>query len=155
MNQIASLGARGHWLIGATDLCISHSKAFGSGFYGKVVEGLMQGTPIAVKLPKDPSDVALNSWHFTSQANELRVLRNLRHPHIVPFYGSDGISAREPSAKLGSKKATTSGATRFWSSWRVPGVDIDRGGQPRVQVEPLLSPSPFCLIGCHSCYRQD
>ena len=57
----------------------------GSGGEGTVYRALWQGTPVAVKV-----------WHETgwgdeqlaSVCREVEVLRRLRHPHIVEFYGA-------------------------------------------------------------------
>ena len=56
----------------------------GSGSFGIVVQGTFVGTPIAVKLANN------SATHNSAKelANELRVLRYVRHPNIAMFHGS-------------------------------------------------------------------
>jgi len=127
LEQIASLGIREHWLIKVDDLKIMHKQVLGSGSYGMVVSGVVQNTPVAVKLPKDPANAELNTRHFISLANELRVLRHLRHPNIVHFYGACVIEGGLAQAKTGFGPSTSAGGGNHLALVleRVEGTSLD------------------------------
>jgi len=70
----------------AADVQWSPEKKLGKGAFGVVVEGVICGSPVAVKL----SQTGLNeqsSLTAPQLVNEIRVLRHVRHPNIVFFYG--------------------------------------------------------------------
>jgi len=56
----------------------------GHGGFGIVMAGQFQGTPVAAKIIKTPFDA---HRAIVSLCNEVRILRKLRHPHIVSLYG--------------------------------------------------------------------
>ena len=60
-------------------------RVLGRGGFGLVVEGLYYSAPVAVKLFASKS----NAMHeHEAVMNELRVLRRLKHPNVVVFYGA-------------------------------------------------------------------
>lgn len=81
VDEIAKLGLQEHWLIPAAELEPECADALGHGGFGVVVAGRYHGARVALK-------VALYSKGLASVANEIRMLRRLRHPNIVPFYGA-------------------------------------------------------------------
>eukprot|EP00931_Biecheleriopsis_adriatica_P108043 TRINITY_DN82375_c0_g1_i1.p1 TRINITY_DN82375_c0_g1~~TRINITY_DN82375_c0_g1_i1.p1 ORF type:complete len:757 (+),score=116.31 TRINITY_DN82375_c0_g1_i1:54-2324(+) len=87
LHDIAHTGFSEHWLLTSRQVNVDTTLEHGSGAYGKVYLGeFCCGTKVAVKLPKslDQDDQA----YLPSFVNELRVLRRLRHPNIVLFYGA-------------------------------------------------------------------
>jgi len=66
LQRIASLGSREHWLINASDLRVAQNKVLGAGSYGVVLAGAVQGTPVAVKVPRDPANFDLSRSSGTS-----------------------------------------------------------------------------------------
>ncbi|CAE8604629.1 unnamed protein product, partial [Polarella glacialis] len=93
--RLAMLGKEERWLIDEDMLEIGSGKVLGQGSFGIVVAGLMAGTEVAIKMPKGE----LHSGTLWSVANELRILRHIRHPNVVAFYGAS-ISYGETPAIL-------------------------------------------------------
>lgn len=65
----------------------------GSGAFGKVVEGVIEpkGFVVAIKhmtFPGAQGDAKKNAADATTMVEEIRLMKNLRHPHIVAYYGS-------------------------------------------------------------------
>ncbi|CAE8609977.1 unnamed protein product, partial [Polarella glacialis] len=70
-----------HWLIEPDQLeCLVK---IGSGSFGTVVSGEYLGAEVAIKVPLGES----SCQRVQSLGNEIRVLRRLRHPNIVAFFG--------------------------------------------------------------------
>lgn len=85
-DGLKQLGHDEHWLIPAGELRVLH-ELVGSGGFGEVRTALYHGATVAVKVPKVQADASLRE-NLASIAQELRVLRYLRHPNIVLFYGA-------------------------------------------------------------------
>jgi len=85
LTRVAGLGHREHWLLSTKDIMLQPSRRLGQGSFGVVIEGSFCGTPVAVKLANGliPSSIQ----GLPQLANELRVLRRVRHPNIVLFHG--------------------------------------------------------------------
>jgi len=87
LEQIAQLGIKEHWLIPMEQLKPDGSKncVLGCGGFGLVFRARYHGALVAVKAP-----LRTDSCHkgLASTAQELRMLRRMKHPHIVSFYGS-------------------------------------------------------------------
>ncbi|CAE8688712.1 unnamed protein product [Polarella glacialis] len=81
---LAVMGKEERWLIDEYMLEIGSGKVLGQGSFGIVFAGLMAGTEVAIKMPKGE----LHSGTLRSVANELRILRHIRHPNVVAFYGA-------------------------------------------------------------------
>jgi len=82
-EELVDLGRREHWLIPAKDIAkIEPDMMLGKGGFGSVHAGLLHGSPIASKEPAQ--------WHRATfaLANELCVLRRIRHPNIVILHGA-------------------------------------------------------------------
>jgi len=83
--QIVAQGLAEHWLINMQDLAISDCIA-GRGGFGDVRPGMLyDSTKVALKTGRAAKDRAREVWQ--SLANEIRLLRRLRHPNIVLFFG--------------------------------------------------------------------
>uniref|UniRef100_A0A7S0A601 Protein kinase domain-containing protein n=1 Tax=Pyrodinium bahamense TaxID=73915 RepID=A0A7S0A601_9DINO len=89
LQRIADLGLQEHWLIPVQHLQPHRSEGsvLGRGGFGVVVRAWYHGAAVAVKAPLS-ADAASLRQALESAAQELRVLRHLRHPNIVPFYGA-------------------------------------------------------------------
>jgi hypothetical protein len=83
ITEITVLGYIEHWLVNPKDVILDTDTILGSGGFGVVYPGFLYGGVVAVKMPRDCS-----LRNFTSCANELRILRNVRHPNIVLFHGA-------------------------------------------------------------------
>jgi len=87
LTRVAELGKAEHWLINSRELKLLPDHRLGSGAYGVVVSGIFCGMSVAVKCPRR----RLNSTtlhRLPELCNELRVLRHLRHPHVVATHGA-------------------------------------------------------------------
>jgi len=84
LEKIARLGEAEHWLIDSEELHLSTVKTLGEGSFSYVIPGSFQGTPVAVKVPKQNS----HQSSLTDICNELRIFRRVRHPNIVQFHGA-------------------------------------------------------------------
>jgi len=87
LEKVVSLGQQEQWLVGSKDLKIDAGHILGAGSFGVVVGGWFHGSPVAVKTTKHASDVA-GIEHLVTIANEIRILRHVRHPNIVLFHGA-------------------------------------------------------------------
>eukprot|EP00928_Gymnodinium_smaydae_P013910 TRINITY_DN15043_c2_g1_i1.p1 TRINITY_DN15043_c2_g1~~TRINITY_DN15043_c2_g1_i1.p1 ORF type:complete len:749 (-),score=77.76 TRINITY_DN15043_c2_g1_i1:191-2437(-) len=83
--NMVQLAKQEHWYISPVELTLRHDIILGKGGFGVVVQGLFYGATVAVKLPY------LGQALFKKirpLANELRVLRHIRHPNLVQFHGA-------------------------------------------------------------------
>lgn len=88
LQACRAIGEKEQWLIRATEVELT-SKVLGEGNFGIVVEGLYGGARVAVKAPKESVVQAKDgSDKLAALCNELRILRRLRHPNIITFYGA-------------------------------------------------------------------
>lgn len=84
--KLSELGTREHWLISMQDVQLMPKQILGAGSFGLVVTGLFHGAKVAVKFSHSTLHAgAIPS--YADVANELRVLRQCRHPNLVQFYG--------------------------------------------------------------------
>jgi len=81
-SWLIQLGLDEHWIIEEEKLRLEQSSILGSGGFGTVIEGVYSGVKVAVKIPKSERQVEF------PLLNELRLLRHLRHPNIVLFFGA-------------------------------------------------------------------
>jgi len=83
LEGVIEIGRREQWLIDHTELELS-DKVLGRGSFGIVVEASYLGIPVATKLSLGGRK---SEGQLCSLVNEARILRKLRHPNIVCFYG--------------------------------------------------------------------
>eukprot|EP00811_Abedinium_folium_P035633 NODE_840_length_2738_cov_16.350057.p1 GENE.NODE_840_length_2738_cov_16.350057~~NODE_840_length_2738_cov_16.350057.p1 ORF type:complete len:817 (-),score=164.59 NODE_840_length_2738_cov_16.350057:210-2660(-) len=111
--KIAELGLREHWLINSSELAFPNSGTIlGAGSFGIVVRGVFHGALVAVKALQCAPDKSLYLEKLGSMANELRILRRLRHPRITLLYGAV-IDASGGEIALVSEYVNGSILTRF------------------------------------------
>jgi len=87
LQRIATIGASEHWLVSTDHVQLLPDSVLGVGSYGIVVQGLVHGTRVALKLPH----LANDSYHgraLRTLVNELCVLRHVRHPNCVALHGA-------------------------------------------------------------------
>jgi len=88
LQEIALVGVREHWLLGAHELeVITPPLLLGKGGFGQVVWGRLRGTPVAIKVPHSTGSKEQLRL-VSSICNELRLFRRVRHPNIVAFHGA-------------------------------------------------------------------
>eukprot|EP00930_Biecheleria_cincta_P082933 TRINITY_DN72567_c0_g1_i1.p1 TRINITY_DN72567_c0_g1~~TRINITY_DN72567_c0_g1_i1.p1 ORF type:complete len:731 (+),score=87.18 TRINITY_DN72567_c0_g1_i1:47-2194(+) len=82
LETVRDLGEQEHWIVPDEFLQLSEN-VLGSGGFGCVVESSYYGAAVAVKIVRRNGRAAI-----TSLLHELRLLRKLRHPNIMAFYGA-------------------------------------------------------------------
>lgn len=87
LARVAEMGKSEHWWIDPVEITMEPGKVLGRGGFGIVVEGVFCGMRVAVKRPREELDSASLS-KLSGLANELRVLRHVRHPNIVLTHGA-------------------------------------------------------------------
>jgi len=87
LQAVAELGSREGWLLHEQHIHLQPDQVLGAGSFGVVIAASLHGTPVAVKIPK-LSNSSLNVKHLVSLANEVRILRHVRHPSVVLFHGA-------------------------------------------------------------------
>ncbi|CAK0859106.1 unnamed protein product [Prorocentrum cordatum] len=88
MEELATIGGREQWLIRPDEITLVPGQQLGEGSFGRVFLARYQGTHVAVKVPKIRTKRLSDNSHLVELCNELRVLRRVRHPNIVLFYGA-------------------------------------------------------------------
>lgn len=87
LTRLAELGREERWSISGREMRILQENPLGRGGCGKVIRGVWLGMMVAVKIPLgklSSSDLK----KLPSLANELRILRHLRHPNLVMMHGA-------------------------------------------------------------------
>ncbi|CAK0858208.1 unnamed protein product [Prorocentrum cordatum] len=87
VQQLIPIGEKEGWLIPLDELSF-HRPSIGEGMYGRVYSGLCRGHPVAIKVPKMRPYERMTEGQAMQFCNELQILRKLRHPNIVFFYGA-------------------------------------------------------------------
>jgi len=87
LKQISMIGKREHWLLDNKQLTVDPSQVLGAGTFGFVVRGMLNHTPVAVKVPR-LSNSSSNILYLRELSNELRILRLIHHPNIVMLQGA-------------------------------------------------------------------
>ncbi|CAE8715376.1 unnamed protein product [Polarella glacialis] len=90
LRQVCELGCTEHWLLSWEELEVpdpAEARVLGKGGFGVVLLAGFHGIQVALKLPTTADGVA-PAKALPSFANELRILRRLRHPNVVLFYGA-------------------------------------------------------------------
>jgi len=88
LAEMRAIGVREQWLIESTEVKPLPGRVLGTGGFGVVVEGLYHNTTVALKAPRPDIETNLVHGSLPVLCNELRILRRLRHPNIVCFYGA-------------------------------------------------------------------
>eukprot|EP00930_Biecheleria_cincta_P021120 TRINITY_DN15722_c0_g1_i1.p1 TRINITY_DN15722_c0_g1~~TRINITY_DN15722_c0_g1_i1.p1 ORF type:complete len:714 (-),score=106.02 TRINITY_DN15722_c0_g1_i1:197-2278(-) len=82
LQAIEAFGEKEFWLIKPDSLQCFPNMLLGRGGFGVVVLGCLAGAAAAIKLP-----VARGAMTLNDLANEIRIMRRIRHPNIVAFLG--------------------------------------------------------------------
>eukprot|EP00927_Polykrikos_kofoidii_P009503 TRINITY_DN13960_c0_g1_i1.p1 TRINITY_DN13960_c0_g1~~TRINITY_DN13960_c0_g1_i1.p1 ORF type:complete len:777 (-),score=89.15 TRINITY_DN13960_c0_g1_i1:81-2411(-) len=87
-SKVLELAMKEQWYVDATELEIARDEAgwareLGAGAFGVVYLGHFFGGPVAVKAFVEDTNRNCREVMF----NEMRILRRIRHPNIVQFYG--------------------------------------------------------------------
>mmetsp|Transcript_57935 Transcript_57935/g.126985 ORF Transcript_57935/g.126985 Transcript_57935/m.126985 type:complete len:904 (+) Transcript_57935:516-3227(+) len=98
LQHFVAVGTAEHWLIRPRDMLLAPGQMLGRGGFGIVVAGTFHGSPVAVKLAKQAASPNADVDRFEDIANELRVLRYVRHPNIAMFHGAVVDVARQEMA---------------------------------------------------------
>eukprot|EP00928_Gymnodinium_smaydae_P021871 TRINITY_DN18567_c0_g1_i1.p1 TRINITY_DN18567_c0_g1~~TRINITY_DN18567_c0_g1_i1.p1 ORF type:complete len:628 (+),score=102.68 TRINITY_DN18567_c0_g1_i1:94-1977(+) len=86
VNCVAK-GVAEHWLL-PLESVVENDYVIGAGGFGEVRRGMLYGsTPVAIKTCKGTGDAEAASNIDAAMINEIRILRRLRHPNIVLFFG--------------------------------------------------------------------
>eukprot|EP00931_Biecheleriopsis_adriatica_P075239 TRINITY_DN49155_c0_g1_i1.p1 TRINITY_DN49155_c0_g1~~TRINITY_DN49155_c0_g1_i1.p1 ORF type:complete len:713 (+),score=113.31 TRINITY_DN49155_c0_g1_i1:33-2171(+) len=83
LEAIKNLGRDEHWLVDTSRFEVFSKFRLGSGGFGSVCLGRLYGSLTAVKLISD-----IDFSKLSSIVTELRILRRIRHPGIVTFFGA-------------------------------------------------------------------
>ncbi|CAE8647168.1 unnamed protein product [Polarella glacialis] len=84
LQGMHKLAQKERWLVPCSSLELIPEAILGSGSFGVVILGKLQGAAVAVKVPVAGSAAR----RFQSLMAELRVFRRLRHQNIVHFHGA-------------------------------------------------------------------
>lgn len=85
ISDIVSIGQREQWLLHAHEIEI-HDTLIGAGGFGVVYRGSFSCTPVALKIPR--RQTVNTKEGLLDFANELRVLRKVKHPNIIVCHGA-------------------------------------------------------------------
>eukprot|EP00927_Polykrikos_kofoidii_P045822 TRINITY_DN3994_c1_g1_i4.p1 TRINITY_DN3994_c1_g1~~TRINITY_DN3994_c1_g1_i4.p1 ORF type:complete len:704 (+),score=83.02 TRINITY_DN3994_c1_g1_i4:175-2286(+) len=85
IEQVVDLGVSEHWLLPASVVDLKPDVILGTGGFGHVIEADYLGLRVAVKMSKSSTG---GTSRLSVILNELRVLRCVRHPNIVLFFGA-------------------------------------------------------------------
>jgi len=86
LDKILELGHREHWLIDLNEVRLWPDHIIGEGGFGLVVAAEFHGTELAMKIAHGSK--ARDVSFMASLANELRIIRRVRHPNVVFFVGA-------------------------------------------------------------------
>jgi len=87
LETVVELGSREGWLLDAQHVCLQPDQVLGTGTFGAVFGATLHGTPVAVKVPR-LSENCVYLKHLVTLANEVRILRHVRHPNVILFHGA-------------------------------------------------------------------
>ncbi|CAK0809033.1 unnamed protein product [Prorocentrum cordatum] len=88
IDELADIGSREQWLIRPGEVLVVPGRLLGEGAFGRVVLARYQGIHVALKVPKVHDQRITDNSHLVEMCDELRVLRRIRHPNVVLFYGA-------------------------------------------------------------------
>lgn len=81
-GKIINLGVKEHWLLDSDKVQVNVDDVIGKGGFGEVLGGTYCGTRVAIKVAKEQKRLEL------PLLNELQLLRYVRHPNIVLYFGA-------------------------------------------------------------------
>eukprot|EP00746_Dinoflagellata_sp_MGD_P152517 gnl/MRDRNA2_/MRDRNA2_83729_c0_seq2.p1 gnl/MRDRNA2_/MRDRNA2_83729_c0~~gnl/MRDRNA2_/MRDRNA2_83729_c0_seq2.p1 ORF type:complete len:646 (-),score=98.14 gnl/MRDRNA2_/MRDRNA2_83729_c0_seq2:537-2474(-) len=87
MLMLQNLARQEHWLLDSTDVEIDYKTILGQGECGSVLAGWLHGSRIALKVIASKACQHVTHKRMKLLANEIRILRRVRHPNIVLFHG--------------------------------------------------------------------
>jgi len=87
LETVAELGKQEGWLLNSKHVLLQPDEILGVGSFGVVIGAALHGTAVAVKLAKHSKD-CVHVKFLSALANEIRILRHLRHPSVVTFHGA-------------------------------------------------------------------
>jgi len=87
LDKVLRLGRQQRWLMSADEVIMAPNQVLGQGSFGLVFSGWLHGSPVAVKTTLRSRDNA-GVKHLVASANEIRILRHVRHPNVVLFHGA-------------------------------------------------------------------
>jgi len=87
-QRVIELGKHEQWLLDPKELDLLPEQVVGSGGFGTVYAGGYANTPVAIKMHHVSDEDGGSDGPLVAILNEIRVLRRLRHPRIVFFYGA-------------------------------------------------------------------
>jgi len=86
LGNLIEIGHREQWLIDAEEVYFQEGDTLlGHGGFGMAVSASFNGSPVAVKAPLQKRHTELS---LAAIGNELRILRRLRHAHIILCHGA-------------------------------------------------------------------
>lgn len=119
LGSLLEVGLKEHWLIPPENLQLHCTKLLGSGGFGLVCEGTFCGATVALKFPrkgikdcKFPTCESREYILFMNYISELRLLRHVRHPNIVSFFGA-AVDPTSLELMLVFEKMTGKTLTKF------------------------------------------
>jgi len=87
LQMVLDLGDRERWLLRSEDVPLQRGLILGRGSFGAVIGASLHGLPVAVKVPRIAKDKTQQK-DLAALLNEIRILRRVRHPNIVCFFGA-------------------------------------------------------------------
>eukprot|EP00927_Polykrikos_kofoidii_P007839 TRINITY_DN13218_c1_g1_i1.p1 TRINITY_DN13218_c1_g1~~TRINITY_DN13218_c1_g1_i1.p1 ORF type:complete len:620 (+),score=44.95 TRINITY_DN13218_c1_g1_i1:122-1981(+) len=85
LSDVEVIGAAEQWLVDEKHIEVAGACSLGVGAFSAVRSALYHGTLVAVKQCQPKANTEANMLLL---CNELRILRRMRHPSIVAFYGA-------------------------------------------------------------------
>jgi len=87
LKGVISIGQAERWLMSLNEVDVAPDQILGAGSFGVVVCGWLHGSPVALKTTRSTNDGA-SPKQLLAIANEIRILRHIRHPNVVLFHGA-------------------------------------------------------------------
>eukprot|EP00931_Biecheleriopsis_adriatica_P115507 TRINITY_DN91295_c0_g1_i1.p1 TRINITY_DN91295_c0_g1~~TRINITY_DN91295_c0_g1_i1.p1 ORF type:complete len:641 (+),score=98.34 TRINITY_DN91295_c0_g1_i1:46-1923(+) len=87
LRCMVEFGKKEHWYLPAQSIEFSRSRCLGEGSYGTIYQGKFLHAEVAVKVHQGQDWREGGGSEFNALINEIRLLRQQRHPSIVAFYG--------------------------------------------------------------------
>lgn len=88
LSRLLQIARSEHWRIKAGEVRFMSRHVLGRGAFGTVVEAIMSGIIVAVKISNQHMDDNTTAQELSDVCNEIRIFRHLRHPSIVAFHGA-------------------------------------------------------------------
>lgn len=86
LRAIREKADRENWLISEDDLEVQQGRSLGNGGFGRLIPGRYARSDVAIKIADRKAEFDFEVPE--SLAHEFRILRKLRHPHIIGFFGA-------------------------------------------------------------------